>query len=440
MKPSSPKFKRCLLEELPRLEEAGLLPADVRAKLDAHYRQDLPPETNRLVMAMGTLAALLIGSGIILIFAHNWAHLARPLRAVLALAPLLITATLSFWVLRRGHDNWREATGLAQALAVGTAISLIGQTYHMPSSNTGFFLSWALLILPLIFLLRSHAVHLVYLGLVVTWGFAARGNDEGNLLLWGLLLPAIAWTLLGVRDRAQSHGTLLALWALAIALSLSVLAGLQNEFVGLTLAVMVALHGCFFLLGQRLAPTACGWSNPLSSAGLLTLTFLGYLFSWSDFWGEVAREHIFRATNPTVPAAELIILIGLMAGWGLLTASVVGRRPRPNPVVIGLPLLLVTLVLGVMSGAVPDIVAALFTNFALLAMAVIAIWQGFQHLRLSTANYGLALASALVITRFFDAEFSFLARGLGFIAVGIGFLVANLKLARRKRAQQEDSS
>ena len=71
---------------------------------------------------------------------------------------------------------------------------------------------------------------------------------------------------------------------------------------------------------------------------------------------------------------------------------------------------------------------------------MIAILQGFQHLRLSTTNYGLALASALVISRFFDADFSFLARGCAFIAIGVGFLVANIRFARRKRAQQEEKA
>lgn len=43
------------------------------------------------------------------------------------------------------------------------------------------------------------------------------------------------------------------------------------------------------------------------------------------------------------------------------------------------------------------------------------------------------LLSLLIITRFFDDEFGFLARGVAFIVLGICFLVANLKLAHKKK-------
>ena len=47
----------------------------------------------------------------------------------------------------------------------------------------------------------------------------------------------------------------------------------------------------------------------------------------------------------------------------------------------------------------------------------------------------MMLFAVLVAIRFFDIEFSFIERGLGFIAIGAGFLITNVVLITRKRAK-----
>ena len=42
-----------------------------------------------------------------------------------------------------------------------------------------------------------------------------------------------------------------------------------------------------------------------------------------------------------------------------------------------------------------------------------------------------SLLAALIVTRFFDANVSFVVRGVAFIILGIGFLGANLLLSQR---------
>jgi len=436
VKTEPPKFRRWILAELPRLESAGLLDSDTRSRLENHYRQDLPPTYNRIMVVVGILASSLIGLGTILIFAHNWSELSRPLRAILALTPLILAAGAGVWVIRKGGHAWSEAASLGQALGVGIAISLIGQTYHIPSNTTAFFLSWALLILPLIFLLRSQTVHLVYLTLVVSWGIAVRAEDGATAPLWLLLLPAVFWTARAIRNHPSKPGTLVAQWGLVLALNLSIFARSSPSFIGMTLALIASLNGCLLLVGHRLTPDASGWSNPPSSMGLIALTSLAYLFSWSDFWTVVSRLSWVRFEAPSYPWGELVVLLALMTIWGLLAAAAARKKPRPNLVIIGLPLLLIVLILGVILGGASHLLAALIINLALLAVASATIWRGFRNLRLSDANYGLALFTIVVLSRFFDADFSFLARGSAFILIGGGFLAMNLWFARLKRDQQ----
>jgi len=53
--------------------------------------------------------------------------------------------------------------------------------------------------------------------------------------------------------------------------------------------------------------------------------------------------------------------------------------------------------------------------------------------RLLPANAALLLFSALITARFFDTEFSFVARGLAFIILGLAFLGLNLILVNRRK-------
>ena len=59
---------------------------------------------------------------------------------------------------------------------------------------------------------------------------------------------------------------------------------------------------------------------------------------------------------------------------------------------------------------------------------------GLRSERLSIVNIGMGILALLIITRFFDSELSFVARGLAFIAVGCAFLITNIVLTRRKGA------
>jgi hypothetical protein len=62
------------------------------------------------------------------------------------------------------------------------------------------------------------------------------------------------------------------------------------------------------------------------------------------------------------------------------------------------------------------------------------LWRGLRENRLGVVNAGMLMLSALIITRFFDSDLSFVVRGLAFIVVGIGFFATNTVLIRRKGA------
>jgi hypothetical protein len=81
--------------------------------------------------------------------------------------------------------------------------------------------------------------------------------------------------------------------------------------------------------------------------------------------------------------------------------------------------------------------AALGVNAYALAIGLSVCVHGLRHDRLGVANSGLLLLMSILATRFLDAEWSFVARGLAFIVLGAGFLCTNLWMLRSRRRPGE---
>jgi len=94
------KAIRWLYRELPKLINKGILTDATANRLHHYYgRAASPNKKIVLFIICGTLGALLIGLGIILLVGHNWEQLPRLLRAILSIALLAIGQAFAFWVL-----------------------------------------------------------------------------------------------------------------------------------------------------------------------------------------------------------------------------------------------------------------------------------------------------------------------------------------------------
>src|SRR3954471_21544009 len=119
---------RWLLAELPELVTTGVLSQESADALRRHYSTETPGEPRRIGFILSAiLGSLLIGAGVVLLVAHNWDFLSRPVRCAIALAPLVLSHALGIFVLLRRNKSaaWREAAALLNVAAIGTAMALI---------------------------------------------------------------------------------------------------------------------------------------------------------------------------------------------------------------------------------------------------------------------------------------------------------------------------
>ena len=125
---------RWLHDELPELLTRNVVDAATAERLRVHYNLGSLSEPRSVaLLVFGSLGALLVGGGMILIVAHNWEELSRGGRAVISIALLAAAQLLCGYVLlrKRGSAAWSEASALALCLSLGASIALISQTYNL---------------------------------------------------------------------------------------------------------------------------------------------------------------------------------------------------------------------------------------------------------------------------------------------------------------------
>ena len=98
---------RWLREQLPKWEHAGLVTAEAAQTLRERHAVD-ESQVGAAQIIMGSLGALLIGTGLIAVIGYNWDDFKRPVRLLFAFLPLLGSQIFSFIVLRKRSVAYQQ--------------------------------------------------------------------------------------------------------------------------------------------------------------------------------------------------------------------------------------------------------------------------------------------------------------------------------------------
>lgn len=423
-----------LYSQLPDLVRDGVIPQDSVARLQQRYGDVEQSGRSRAIVLFGILGAALIGGGVILLLAHNWDDLSRATRTVLSFTPMLIGQGLCGWTLARRPDSvaWREGAGTFLTLAIGSSIALVAQTYHLGGSFEDFLLSWALLALPIAYLMRATLPALLYLIAIASWAgmtypsawLGIRTVFTRSLSYWGLLALALPWWFLQIREgRYRSQVTLFG-WILVLTLPVGYFLTLEDRTIG---GLWPVWHSAFwtalFLAGKKWwSDAGSAGQRPLQTVGALGAIGLALALTFEDVW----RLH--ETVHGTTAGLFLAIawLVASLALWG---DSLRRGELSPQTLLGALPL-----VAGAAYGlaqASPWASVALM-NLYVFGLGVGVLSAGVRSQSLGTMNAGMMILSALIFCRFFDSDIGFVARGVAFILIGVGFLTANLVMLRKR--------
>jgi uncharacterized membrane protein len=423
-----------LYAELPQLVERGVLTPEAADALRRHYGpSDAGSRMGWGQILLASFGALLVGGGIILILAHNWEVLGRPARAAIALGLLLVAQALATFAVARRPDSapWAEATSGLLVAAVGAAIALVGQTYHLGGSFESLMRAWLWLVVLVPYLTGSSLAAIGFWFLLVVRALNLGWHQDAPLDPWPLAFAGLPFVLLRLRRAPESWSTALVIIAAAISIFvLGSVATLGAGWTGLWAVFQVSFLAA--LVAAASWPPEKEdvefWRGRVLLPAWLVLIVIGTILTFDEAWRQVSidGQHI---RNPNVMISAIVaagcaifasITAIRLAGAGR-TAAAAAAAAAPLVVAMhGLAML------GIVDGWI-------VFNLWLLAVGVLTLIDGLRRLELGTANRGLAALAALIITRFFDTELSFLARGLAFVAFGVACFGLNFWLMRRVR-------
>lgn len=423
-----------LYQQLPELVRDGTLDSDAAARLRRRYGEVDISGRNRAIVIFGILGAALIGGGVILLIAHNWDELSRATRTALSFAPMLAGQALCGWTLLRRPESaaWREGAGTFLTLAIGSSIALVAQTYHLGGSLEDFLLTWALLGLPVAYLMEATLPALLYLVAIVTWSgltYAFFWRDHGgafrSLAYWGLLALVLPWWLLRMREGLYRSKVTLFGWVLALTLPIGFFFSMERFALGYGWPVWQSgFWIALFLAGEKWwGDATTSAQRPLQTVGGLGAFSLALALTFEDLW----KLHEGEAASGV---GLVLVIAWLLASLALLADAV--RRKATAQVLLGaLP---VVIMIGYFLANASPWAAVALMNLYVLGLGVGVLSAGLRAQRLGTMNAGMTILSALIFFRFFDADIGFVARGIAFILIGAGFLGANLTMLRKRGA------
>ncbi len=433
-----------LYQQLPDLIKQGILTSENGEALRQHYGEAKSTSRMSLLLSLfGVLGAFCIGLGIILIFAYNWDGLSRFYKIVLSYTPLAIS-----WLLvaktafsKKSTQSFREGVAVFNVISVAASIALISQAFHMPGDFQNFVFVWMLLSLPVIYLLHSNIVCILFLAGLTWWAGASQNSGGHALLFWPLALLTFPYLRRRIQDLRQlpSLSTAWILWSVCICFTVSLGVSMEKIIPGLWMIVYASFFAVLFLGGSLYAQDLDSQYMPFRRFGLMGLVVLSYILSYRGWWTDIgfsyyrsgARFHMWASS---VDYFFLGVLLSLSV---ILFIKFIRSNDKLESLYALLPFS-VTLFYLLDQFNISDLVPTTYFNLHFLILGLIAIRKGMRDGRMIWMNAGLVILTVLIWTRFIDSSIGILGRAMVFILVGVAFLSVNKIIAKKWRVIDED--
>lgn len=350
--------------------------------------------SDKLIVVISTIGAVLLGIGAILFVAANWQGFSHLTKALILGGSTFAVTLLGYWLAYEAKTLPKVGAALLLlgTLLLGATLFLLAQMYHVQANSHVLALMWLAGLLPLVYLLRSNiiaalatALGFVWFGLFVFRGMMPDGRDWLAFPVLYLLAGLLVFELGGLHDLRPSFRPVARVYRIG--------------------ALKVVL------------------------LSLLLLTFR-YISGHIEYWSsEMAKPY-----SPQVVAG--VALIGA-AAVALAVANGL-KNPLQSETIrlemaMSLGLGALTLVHFFFPSPSTNVYPVLF-NLALAGCLAAMIFVGYRREDFWLINAGLSGIGLLILIRYCDFFWELLPRSL-FFMIGGAILVAGGILLERKRRE-----
>jgi uncharacterized membrane protein len=418
-----------ILKELSKLVEANVISESTANDIMNYYSINKQSSKNRLLAIFGTLGAILVGLGIILIIAHNWDNFHRPVKTGFALLPLILGQfACGFTLLRKKESQaWREASASFLFFAIGSCISLISQVYNIPGEMGSFLFIWMILFLPIPFVMNSSIGSLLFLTGSLFYAMnIGYWESPQTPPYWFILFitSTIIFYLQQKKQSPKSNSIPFHSWLIPLSLTIC-LGAFSDQYEEIMYLAYMSLFGIFTLIGSNKFNT----KQPPINNGFRTIGWLGsivilLILSFDAVWEDIRKDAYQNSELILAPEVYATILLSIVATF-LAYQNWTKNKIKVNEVLFFVLILIYTL-------SSHSSFAFALVNLLVFVLGLTTIVLGTKQRNLKLMNSGLLIITALITCRFFDTDLSFVARGILFLSIGSGFFIANYQILKKK--------
>jgi uncharacterized membrane protein len=388
-------------------------------------------------MVFSGLGAVIVGLGIILLFAYNWQAIPRAAKLLIVFGSLAAAHATGLWLFIR-RPRFR---GLGEAICVlgtmlfGAGIWLVAQIYHIDEHYPNGLIVWAVGALAMAWAMPSIAQGAIAAGLMTVWCGMESFNFDASMhaapVMIVVFVGLLAW-------RMKSR------FLLAVTLPMVVL------------SMVFVMVGSAFHHGERVAfGMVFNIGVTLAAAGVLARRSRHFPESapvFSFYGWLVSLIFLFVLTFPDAADHMLIrgwgqmeswlsgywvgSLVLCVAGWGWLGYREIvraeGHRVPLDHFLLPMAVVVTAVDLTLME-RVDELLLAVPFNLVLLALIVAMMTRGCRHGLTVPTVIGSLLLVAYMFARYCDLFESLLIRGLVFIVVGAAIFAQGMLYNRTKR-------
>jgi len=425
------KHHHWLAQQMPAWVNEQIISAEQAQTLQQRYPVTDSLNLGRLLITGA--GAIMIGLGVILLFAYNWAEMGKYLKLAVifsALAGAHLAALLSM----QRHPVLSEGLFVVGTMLMGAAIFLIGQIYHLDSHYPDAFLLWSGGALALAWARPSLSQAFIAIILVLSWHMVevldfSTSNHAAFLFIVAGIFPLV-WKL---------HSPLLARYvsiALFITLGLSI--SIESErLLGISLLASASL---LIILNQLLQFQKNieyrEIAKEMAKPAVLLMAVICFLLTFEDALREII---IIQLEQNLYSAAFWIVFILSQSGfiWLLIKRQLTVVTILSELILLSvlLPALLLDSQNVQMFGLIHQWLPILFNLLILIGSS----WMMFDGARQANRRQlltGSLLFALLAMARYSDLFDSLLARASVFLLVGIAlFVVGNIYQRHKKQVQ-----
>lgn len=439
------KFEQRILKKLDEWAAEGLITAEqseaIRAREPAP--KSLPPWG---ILIFAGFGAVVLGLGVILMFAYNWDHMHKFAKLAVVFGALLAAHGTGIILRRKNHpEGFSEAAFLTGTMLFGAGIWLVAQIYHISAHYPNAFIVWAVGALMLAWILPSVSHGLLASILISAWACCEATSYDNHTAVAPLLVVAgTGWLAWRLRSPILLAGA-------SVSFVVSTVVGLAFDWecaMPLLLCTVLLLANVSWIArDHRDFPSA---SRVIGAIG--TILYLPLLFILTfdsavvDTLPDSYLFHGYPSLAEWLPAALLIGAAFGSTGVASYRAAAEKRLMTPefrNQVLA--PLFIATTYLIAWGTIMPSasqfidkqtfsVVICSIANAIFIYHMVASLWTGCRDIVLRRVVGGSLMLAAWIFARFADLFDSLLARGAMFIVMGAALFTIAVIYHRKKKA------